>query len=155
MRDDVAQKLVRLRNEVRALKSTAILSGENVPVYENRVQWNGEIDGSEAMEGLLLAAFEMKFRRTDGILKTPMVDFAYETNPATKYPVMGMVTKCTDDSVTFHILFDIYDFDGFRRMWDEPTLKFNIIGHTALSIVGAAYSIVPGVLSIERVYTWI
>ena len=155
MRRSIEQRIVDLRNEVRALKATAIFSGENVPVYENRVEWSGEIDGSEAMEGMVVAAFEMKFTRTDGIKKTPLVDFAFDTNPITKSVDLGCVIKCTDDSVNYHIVFDSNSFDAFIRRWDNGSSQYYIDGHLHLIITGAAYSIVPGTLSIDRVYSWI
>ena len=160
MIEDVEHRIVKLMNEVKALKSTALFSGEHVPVYEARGTWEGEIDGSEAIDRVVPAVFEMTFTRTDGVKKTPLVDFAFEVEPGVEEGMYesfltGAITKSTDDSVTFQVILTRDNYGHFSRAYDESTYSFYIVGHVHFKLTGAAYSIVPGKLDIKRVYSWI
>lgn len=159
MIEDIEHRIVKLKNEVKALKSTALFSGEHVPVYDTRAYWEGDIDGNEAINRGIPAIFEMTFTRTDGIKKTPLVDFAFDVDPPADEGFLGTlltgaIVRTTEESATYRIPLLINNYGHFERKYNEATYSFIIVGHVFLRLTAAAYSIVPGKLTIERLYRW-
>lgn len=142
---DISNEIKEIKNEIEALKSYQVLSAGQLAQEAASAVWEGEIDRSQPI-GIfsILAAFEMTFTRTDGVQKPPLVDFAFLITPEIpdkRMYLFGNVIATGTNSVTYRITIE-------NLMWWPFEDSKGI-----LKVEGAAYSPVPGNLSIERVYS--
>lgn len=85
MRNDVQQRLVRIRNELRAQKVAMELAYSSILWPQNAATASiTESLNLELTDGVV-ARFRIRFQRTDGINTTPCVDFAQSVSFSPTY----------------------------------------------------------------------
>lgn len=138
--------LKRIENEIKALKAFQELSGGQLSNEAVSATWQGVIDKRNPIGVYsILAAFEATFIRTDGVNKPPLVDFGFLITPQVLDKINylhGNVVKNGTNSVTYRISID-------NLMW----WPFGSDKTGTIKIDVSVYSPVPGLLSIERVYS--
>lgn len=145
MARNIPQDVRKFKNEMQALKSFQELPAGQLATNAVTATWRGTIDRTNPIGVYsILAAFEMSFIRTDGIRKPPLVDFAFLVSPQIpdrRRYLRGNIIATGVNSVTYRIT--IANLMWWPYDTDTGTITIN----------GAAYSSVPGTLSIERVYS--
>lgn len=137
----LSNKVQKLKDELQALKIVQPINGGALSRHAISASWEGTIDLNDPISQFsMLAAFMMTFERSDGIVKTPLVQFAFSMNyDDTTYEA---VAATTSDSVSYKLVLPA----GWR-----PS---GYVGDTlTLRITGYAYSPVEGNLSIVRMYS--
>ena len=137
----------KLKNEVQALKVVQPINGGALTRHSTAATWQGTIDKNAPISRYsCLAAFVATFERQDGIVKVPLVQFAYKLTPdhandhhSRSY---SAIISATGDSVSYKIVLSD-NWWPFNENESTGTLKITI----------NAYSMVDGVLTIERVYS--
>ncbi len=155
---------VRLKNELRALKTSfkysfsSVLMPENVPT----TSWSGTINFSGGTAEAL-ARFKVRFTRDDNIVKTPFVDFAQTVtfNPSyPQYSEMYQRVRMTGDDINYtdNELFRGYVADVGSNYVDyyidiTTLTSGTYIGLSSVDIAinVEAISLVRGSISIERI----
>ena len=137
----------KLRNEIQALKVVQPINGGALTKHSINAAWEGIIDKNSPISRYsCLAAFVATFERRDGIVKTPLVQFAYSLTP--DYTIYdhsrsySAIISASDDSVSYKIVLS----DNWWPFGDDQTT-----GNLKIDV--SAYSLVDGVLTIERVYS--
>ena len=145
MDSGIVKTIKSIKNEIQALKAFQNLSAGQLAGETSTAVWEGEIDRTQPIGTYsILAAFEMTFIRSDGVEKPPLVDFAFLITPQIpdrRMYLYGNIISTGVNSVTYRITIA-------NLMWwpfDSST--------GTIRIEGAAYSPVPGNLTIERVYS--
>lgn len=142
-----SQTVKNLQDEIKALKVVQPINGGALTRHSITASWQGTIDkNAPVSEFSMLAAFVATFERRDGIVKVPLVQFAYTLDPdyyndqhSRSY---SAIVSATGDSVSFKIVLSDswWPFDASTT---TGTLKMTV----------NAYSMVEGNLTIERVYS--
>lgn len=137
----------KMKNEVQALKVVQPINGGALTRHSATATWQGTIDKNAPIsEYSCLAAFVATFERRDGIVKVPLVQFAYELDPdhyndhhSRSY---SAIISASGDTVSYKIVLSDtwWPFDAGTT---TGTLKITV----------NAYSMVEGNLTIERVYS--
>ena len=145
MDSGIVKTIKSIKNEIQALKAFQNLSAGQLAGETATAVWEGEIDRTQPIGTYsILAAFEMTFIRSDGVEKPPLIDFAFLITPQIpdrRMYLYGNIISTGVNSVTYRITIA-------NLMWwpfDSNT--------GTIRIEGAAYSPVPGNLTIERVYS--
>ncbi|MBQ1373214.1 hypothetical protein IIY66_00205 [Candidatus Saccharibacteria bacterium] len=145
MSRNIPQDIRKIKEELKALKSFQELPAGQLATRAATATWQGVIDKTNPIGVYsILAAFEMTFVRTDGIRKPPLVDFAFLISPQIpnrRNYLRGNIVATGVNSVTYRITI------ANLVWWPYDTSTGTI------TIDGAAYSSVPGALSIERVFS--
>ena len=142
-----SQSVKKLQDEIQALKVVQPINGGALTRHSITASWQGTIDKNAPISQYsMLAAFVAKFTRNDGIVKPPLVQFAYKLDPDhTSYDhsrSMSAIISSTQDSVSYKIVL-AYNWWPFGNSQTTGTLKLTV----------NAYSLVDGDLTIERVYS--
>lgn len=142
-----SQTVKKLQDEIQALKAVQPINGGALTRHSVTATWQGIIDkNAPVSQYSMLAAFVAKFTRNDGIVKPPLVQFAYKLDPDhTSYDhsrSMSAIISSTQDSVSYKIVLN-YNWWPFDEAQTTGTLKLMV----------NAYSLVDGNLTIERVYS--
>lgn len=142
-----SQTVKKLQDEIKALKVVQPINGGALTRHSITASWEGTIDKNAPIsEYSCLAAFVATFERRDGIVKVPLVQFAYNLNPDhTNYDhsrSYSAIISATGDSVSYKIVL-ADNWWPFDENESTGTLKITV----------NAYSMVDGVLTIERVYS--
>lgn len=142
-----SQTVKKLQDEIKSLKVVQPINGGALTRHSVTATWQGTIDKNAPISPYsCLAAFVATFERSDGIIKVPLVQFAYTLSPDhTNYDhsrSYSAIISATGDSVSYKIVLS-------DRWW--PFSEEQTIG--TLKITVNAYSMVEGNLTIERVYS--
>lgn len=147
---NVSGRLQSLQNEIQALKMTQPLNGGALSKHSVVATWEGVIDKNTPISQYsILAAFEATFERSDGEVKTPLVQFAYSLDPG--YTISGHITytysssyvsAINDDSVVYKVVLT-------HQWW--PFDEDQTTGNVKLTVY--ALSPVEGNLTLQRVYS--
>lgn len=142
-----SSELAKMKSEIQALKVTQPLNGGALTRHSVEESWSGTIDKNDPISQYsMLAAFEVTFSRSDGVNKTPLVQFAYKLDPdMTNYShsrSYGAIIAAAQDYVVYKIVLDY-------NWW--PFSESQTTGSVELTV--NAYSPVDGTLEIERVYS--
>lgn len=134
-------KVKRLKNELQALKQAQPLNGGALTRNSATATWTGTINKSNPISQYsMLAAFILTYTRNDGVVKTPLVQFAFSLDPsATAY---GAVTEIGGDFVSYKLILP-------ENWWPSGNTSTTV----SLTITASAYSPVSGDLTITRVYS--
>lgn len=142
-----SQNVKKLKDEIQALKVAQPINGGALTRHSVTASWQGTIDKNAPISPYsCLAAFVATFERRDGVAKPPLVQFAYSLSPDyTNYDhsrSYSAIISASQDSVSYKIVLS-------DKWW--PFDNSQTTGN--LEITVSAYSLVDGVLSIERVYS--
>ena len=135
MINDTERRIVRLRNEIKALKSSQLLSGGYLAINNLSVHWEDNIHIDEVI------IREVTFKRTDGIKMAPLVEFSYAfENPedfeyGNRPDVVAAICRVGEDSVTYRVVCS----GTYLRA--EGIVKISVL----------AYSMVNGELNLRRI----
>lgn len=168
MRENVQARIVAIRNEQRAQKKAVQLGyGQLVVPDPPRKTWSGAIDPSNPLNSEYIAKFKARFTRTDGVNQPPLVDFSYtlaasRTNidarrergniiAATDIDALlegghsGWVSTAANNYTEFSIV--------IRDSGSQGYFMTTTTGTSMVALSVTALSPVPGILTIERVYS--
>lgn len=142
-----SQNIKKLQDEIKALKVVQPINGGALTRHSVTTSWQGVIDKNAPISQYsMLAAFVATYTRNDGVVKPPLVQFAYSLDPDhTTYDhsrSMSAIISATQDSVSYKIVLD-YSWWPFDPGQSTGTLKLTV----------NAYSLVDGTLTVERVYS--
>lgn len=138
----LSSKVQKMKDEIQALKVAQPINGGALTKHSANASWTGIIDKDSPISRFsLLAAFIMRFERRDGIVKTPLVQFAFSLSPNDS--AYGAVIATSSDSVSYKISLP-------DNWWPPEESESSTV---QLTIEGKAYSPVEGVLTIERIYS--
>ena len=142
-----SQTVKKLQDEIKSLKVVQPINGGALTRHSVTATWQGTIDKNAPISPYsCLAAFVATFERSDGIVKVPLVQFAYTLEPdlfsdhhSLSY---SAIISASNDSVSYKIVLG----DGWWPFGDGQTTG-------TLKLTVNAYSLVDGNLTVERVYS--
>lgn len=137
MNNGVEYRIVKLQNEIKALKGSQLLSGGQLAIGHYDSLWEGLIKNGDHV------TLEATFQRTDEVMAPPLVEFNYELeNPddfrngsSVQLLQAGAIKELGANSVSYQIRLNANTFYG------EAIAKIKV----------EAVSIIPGNLSLRRV----
>lgn len=166
-------RLVKLRNEAKAQKQASKMRWGQLSTPETAptTNWSGAINVAAPLSRSTICKFDITFTRTDGRTEAPLVDFAYDftTNPSwatmdrdkgatitigseksliETYSEPEVTTESGAGYVKATISFPESLWTGLST---EAPIVFGV-SSVNLTINAAAYSPVPGTLTITRSY---
>lgn len=164
--DNVTKQLVAIENEQRAQKvATTLNYGALVrPANAPSQSWNGNVSNRIDDATGLDARWIATFTRTDGVNKTPFVDFPW-TYTLDKYQYDDMIAVGSYQSVSgrdTHANDELKVTDGLYEIGQNYVKwKIEILGNngtwfyvssdgTGIHLTVQAISMVPGTLTLER-----
>ena len=163
MINDIQQRMVRARNEIRAQKVATELAYSSILFPENtpRATWSGTISFPWTADNVI-ARLRVRFTRSDGMEGAPYVDFAQNVTFSPTYldysasvgwTVTGNDTGYVDDqeytgyvSATGSNYVDYY-IDFLRDL----EINYNTLNSVQASVTVEAISMVDGTLTITKV----
>lgn len=164
MKQDVQQRIVALKNEVKAQKTYSGLAYSQLLMPENTPTQS--YSGTASLSGsgeTPVARIRFRFQRTDGIITAPMINFAYDasitptykqyaesygwtfqgTGAATVFPPInwtsGNIAELGDGYVDFYVNFS-----------NEIRVDFFDLNSISFNVTCQAITNVKGTLSVER-----
>lgn len=138
---NVSQSLLKLKDEIQALKVTQPLNGGALTRHAATATWQGVIDRNAPISRYsMLAAFVLKYSRKDGLVKPPLVQFAYSLDPTDL--ASGAIIGIGQDDVSYKLVLP-------DTWWPTGNTQTTL----TLTITAVAYSLVDGDLTITRVYS--
>ena len=142
-----SQSAQKLQDEIRSLKVTQPINGGALTRHSVTASWQGTIDqNAPVSQYSMLAAFVATYTRSDGVVKPPLVQFAYSLSPdyssVEHTQTYSAIISASQDSVSYKIVLS-YNWWPFGGGQTTGTLKLTV----------NAYSLVEGDLTIERVYS--
>ena len=165
---DVQQRIVKLRNEIKAQKVARELTYSQLLMPENTpsITYRGTLTHSGGPIDDVVARCRVRFTRTDGVDATPFVNFPFVLTLSPTYQeyeasigvtvtgddpgcvdeqcYVGYIADSGDNWVDFYVdltYYAIANFDSFERPFTSLDFSFTV----------EAISTVPGRLTVERV----
>lgn len=161
MISDTQKRLVKARNELRAMKTASELAYSSILWPENAatVNWGGAI--ALQIVGDVVARFRVRFTRTDGGAGAPMVDFAQnvtfsptymEYSTSLGWTVTGNDTGYVDDqNYTGYVAGAGDDYvDYYIDFVRDLVANYFSLASITVNINVEAISMVGGTLTITR-----
>lgn len=139
-----SDKVKKIQDEIQSLKVIQPINGGALTKHAAQQEWQGTLDRNNPISQYsLLAAFEVTYTRTDGVIKPPLVQFAYLLDPDGEdlTDTGGSIISIGESSVTFRI--SIY------YIW----WPFGQSTTGNVKLTCSAYSPVPGYMTLKRVYS--
>lgn len=162
---DVPTRLVQARNELQAQKVYSGLTYSNLLLPENTPQ--ASYSGTISLSGSgtdPIARLRFRFTRTDGLIDTPMINFAanYSLSPSyTGYAVSNGFSISGDDVASLNLFgSDVVGYigelgDGYVDYYidfdDSLKSRFFSLNSLSISATVQAISNVVGTLTAERI----
>ena len=156
--------MVKLRNEVRAMKIARELTYSQLLMPENtpQITGGGVITNESADRWDVLGRWRIRFERTDGIKETPFVDFAYDLHFSPTYAefqdrIWGSTTTGDDLDYPEGYVYTGYEaaagdnyVDFYIDATTEIVMLFSPFESMSVNFTVQAISSVPGRLTVER-----
>lgn len=163
MINDVQQRIVKARNEVKAQKVASKLAYSSILFPENtpRVTWSGTINFPWTADNVI-ARLRVRFTRNDGMDGAPFVDFAQNVTFSPTYVaysasvgwiVTGNDTGYVDDQeYTGYVAATGSNYvDYYIDFLKDIQMNYNTLNSISASVEVEAISMVDGTLTITRI----
>ena len=138
MIEDIEHRIVRLQNEIKALKGSQLLSGGQLAFGEYSLEWSGNIKNGDFIN------LDFKFTRSDDIQIPPLAEISYELENPEDFRNGGTSSQL----LTAGAVVDVGEnFITFRVVMSADTF----FGEAIAKILVEVKSIVPGVLTVRRI----
>lgn len=162
MINDVQNRLMRIRNELKSQKTYSPLAYSSLLLPENtpELSYSGSFSTSSGNTPLARVCF--RFTRTDGILEPPMINFAFSVDfsPTYKSFLESLNVPVSGDDLGY---FDWIQASGYIDSMDENYVDFYIdfssdiaayyytVNSISFNVTCQAIVNAIGVLSVERI----
>lgn len=161
MISDVQLRLVKARNELKAQKVYSGLAYSQLLLPENTPQQSYSGTASLSGSGKPLARLRFRFRRTDGLIDPPMINFAFTANYSPEYDdfVRSKGFTISGDDLGY---FNWREVDGYIAELGDAYVDFYVdfsssirddlfsVNSISFSVNCQAISNVNGTLEVER-----
>ena len=159
---DVEQRLVRTRNELKAQKVYSGLTYSQLLLPENTPQLSYSGTASLSGSGTTpIARLRFRFTRSDGLIKQPMINFAYNASVSPTYKSFAEANGFVFDADDLDYI-DITEINGYIKELGDGYTDFYVdfgsyfrkmffsLNSLDFSVRVQAITNVKGTLNIER-----